>query len=370
MNRIVVIEDDTAILRGLARALRAESYDVLTASDGGEGYRMVRDRRPDLVILDLMLPGMNGYDICREMRGHGMATPILMLTAQSQETSRIRGFEAGADDYVTKPFSVRELLGRVRAILRRSDGRSDLANQRELDEARQIQQRLMPTTIPQFPGLRIAGTCRPARIVGGDYFDVLKLEDGAAAVCIADVCGKGAPAAMVMANLQAAVKTCSAKMRPQELCESVNLVMCENMSGQGFITFFYAVIEADAKHLTYCNAGHNPPILVEGGAKRRMSDWRRLDRGGGVLGVFKEWRYDEEQVPLGSGDRILMYSDGITESCNTAGEQFGESRLSDLVRLSPDDDAAALIEQTIAAATEFNNGNFEDDVTAVAVSVV
>src|SRR6478672_147282 len=148
MNRIVVIEDDPAILRGLATSLRAESYDVRTAANGGDGYRMVRESPPDLVILDLMLPEMDGYDICREMRRHGLATPILMLTAQDGETHRVRGFDAGADDYVTKPFSVRELLGRVRAILRRSEGRSDIANQKELDDARHIQQRLMPSAIP------------------------------------------------------------------------------------------------------------------------------------------------------------------------------------------------------------------------------
>ncbi len=136
----------------------------------------MQEQQPDLVILDLLLPKMNGYEICGQIRRHGLATPILMLTAQHQETSRVHGFEVGADDYVTKPFSVRELLGRVRAILRRSEGRSDLANQRELDEARQVQQRLIPVVIPQLPGFRIAGSWHPARIAAGDYFDVFMLE--------------------------------------------------------------------------------------------------------------------------------------------------------------------------------------------------
>src|SRR4030095_2599973 len=122
----------------------------------------------------------------------------------------------GADDYVTKPFSVRELLGRVRAILRRSEGRSDLANQKELDEARQVQQRLLPVEIPQLSGLRIAGKWCPARIASGDYFDVLKLDKDTMAVCIGDVCGKGMPAAMMMSNLQAAVKSlASRETRPR-----------------------------------------------------------------------------------------------------------------------------------------------------------
>lgn len=368
MNCIVVIEDDPAIRRGLVKSLQAESYDVLTAANGDDGYRMVREKQPDLVILDLMLPGMNGYEVCEQMRRHGLATPVLMLTAQGQETNRVQGFEAGADDYVRKPFSVRELIGRVRAILRRSEGRSDIANQRELDEARQIQQRLMPAEIPQSSGLSIAGTCRPARIAGGDYYDVLKLDNGGVAVCIADVCGKGMPAAMMMANLQAAVKTCATKgLTPRELCENVNRVMCGNIAGRGFITFFYAVIDSDSagrKRCTYCNAGHNPPILfMQDGALDR------LDCGGGVLGVFNDWRYEEREVCLDCGDRLLLYTDGITESRNSAGEEFGENKLVDLVRHLPQAGVAAMVEQTIAAAGQFNNGDFEDDVTVVAVTV-
>jgi sigma-B regulation protein RsbU (phosphoserine phosphatase) len=364
MNRIVVIEDDPAIRRGLADSLRKQSYDVLTASDGEHGYRLVRENPPDLVILDLMLPGMSGYDVCREIRGHGLATPILMLTAQSHETDRIQGFDAGADDYVTKPFSIRELIGRVGAILRRSEGRSDLANQKELDDARRIQQRLMPEEIPQIPGLQIAGTWCPARIVAGDYFDVLKLDDETVAVCIADVCGKGMPAAMLMSNLQAAVKTCASRgMSPRELCERVNRVMCGNIAAQGFITFFYAQITRD--RLVYCNAGHNPPITV-GAVYDRA---RRLSTGGGVLGVFTDWRYEEEEIPLTSGDRLLLYTDGITESHNSDGEEFGENHLADLMQQLKDKSAAALTEAVIRAANDFSNGHFDDDLTVVALSV-
>jgi CheY-like chemotaxis protein len=168
-----------------------EPYDVLTAADGADGFRVVCEANPDLVILDLMLPGLNGYDVCRRMRGRGMQTPVLMLTADDQESSRVQGFEAGADDYVSKPFSVRELLGRVRAILRRSS-HSAAVNQKELVEARSIQNGLMPVDLPRVPGLRIGAVCQPARVLGGDYFDVIKLNANSVAVCIADVCGKGA----------------------------------------------------------------------------------------------------------------------------------------------------------------------------------
>ena len=120
MTRILVVEDEPAILRGLMDNLRYEAYEVLGASDGETGYRLIREKKPDLIILDLMLPRMSGTDLCRRIRSEGMKTPVLMLTAKGEEADRVQGFELAADDYVTKPFSIRELLGRIRAILRRA----------------------------------------------------------------------------------------------------------------------------------------------------------------------------------------------------------------------------------------------------------
>ena len=120
MSRILVVEDDPAILRGLSDNLKAESYEVLTASDGKEGYRLIVERKLDLIILDLMLPKLGGYEVCRKVRGEGVQTPILILSARGEESDRVLGLDLGADDYVTKPFSVRELLARVRALLRRA----------------------------------------------------------------------------------------------------------------------------------------------------------------------------------------------------------------------------------------------------------
>jgi DNA-binding response OmpR family regulator len=119
-SRILVVEDEPAILRGLQDNLRIESFEVLTASDGETGYKLALESKPDLIILDLMLPKLSGYEICRKLRGNGINTPILILTARGEEADRVLGLDLGADDYVTKPFSIRELLARVRALLRRA----------------------------------------------------------------------------------------------------------------------------------------------------------------------------------------------------------------------------------------------------------
>jgi len=119
MKRILIIEDDRAILRGLKDNLEYDKYEVLTATNGEQGYCLIQEKKPDLIILDLMLPKMSGYELCRKVREEGLTTPILMLTARGEEVDRVLGLDLGADDYVTKPFSVPELLARIRAILRR-----------------------------------------------------------------------------------------------------------------------------------------------------------------------------------------------------------------------------------------------------------
>jgi DNA-binding response OmpR family regulator len=133
MSRILVIEDDPAILRGLADNLKFESHETFTATDGETGYKLIREQRHDLIILDLMLPRLSGYELCRKVRGEGIETPILMLTARGEEGDRVLGLDLGADDYVTKPFSVRELMARVRALLRRSHPAKTLPDELRFD---------------------------------------------------------------------------------------------------------------------------------------------------------------------------------------------------------------------------------------------
>ena len=134
MSQIIVIEDDRAILRGLKDNLECESYEVLTATDGEQGYRLIQEHHPDLIVLDLMMPKMDGYELCRKVRSEGMAVPILMLTARSEEMDRVHGLDIGADDYVTKPFSVPELLARIRAILRRAQPSTALPENLRFDD--------------------------------------------------------------------------------------------------------------------------------------------------------------------------------------------------------------------------------------------
>jgi serine phosphatase RsbU (regulator of sigma subunit)/FixJ family two-component response regulator len=237
--------------------------------------------------------------------------------------------------------------------------------QHELEEARDIQRGLMPKTIPQIQGYEISGAWRPAHVVSGDYFDVLKFDEGRAALCIADVSGKGMPAALLMSNVQAAVKAfASATAAPAELCEKVNRVVCSNTAEDKFITFFYCLLDAATGTLTYANAGHNAPILI-----RSDGASLQLERGGTVLGPFPEWEFEQGEVRLQSGDRVLLFTDGITEVRNSDGEEFGEERLNDLLIASRELGAAELEQVVMSTVANFSGGDFQDDATLIVLSV-
>ena len=177
--------------------------------------------------------------------------------------------------------------------------------------------------------------------------------------------GKGMPAALVMSNLQALVKAFAiAERRPQRLCEQINWAVCGNLPEGRFITFFYGLLETESRRFVYANAGHNPPLLV-----RRDGRATRLTEGGTVLGVFPESRYAQGEVRLFTGDRLIFFTDGITEAANDTGELFGEERLLRLLVESRAQSASELRETILDAVADFSGGSFQDDVTLVTQAV-
>jgi len=237
--------------------------------------------------------------------------------------------------------------------------------EQELEEARDIQRGLLPKAIPQAEGCEISGAWRPARIVSGDYFDVLKLDESHVALCIADVSGKGMPAALLMSNVQAAVKAfASADVEPARMCEKVNRVVCSNTAEDRFITFFYCVLDSENKKLIYANAGHNAPIIA-----RKDGSALRLEEGGSVLGPFPDWSFTEGEVALEAGDRVLLFTDGITEVRDSHGEEFTEERLINLLIENRELDAYALQTEVMTSVAEFSGGDFQDDATLIVLAV-
>ena len=235
----------------------------------------------------------------------------------------------------------------------------------EIAEARAIQEGFLPKEIPQLAGFEIAAAWQSARVVGGDYFDVLPFSEQTCGLCIADVAGKGLPAAMLMSNLQAAVRgLASDSVSPDALCARLNALLCRNMASDRFVTFFYAHLHSSSRTLRYTSAGHNPPFLL-----RRDGSHERLREGGGVLGVFGNQEFDSAAVELRGGDRLVLFTDGVTEARNGNEEEFGDDRLLGALREFHSRSAAEIQKRVLQAASEFSRGVWHDDATVVVVSV-
>src|SRR5208283_3935274 len=247
-----------------------------------------------------------------------------------------------------------ELQGMVKAGAARLE-----VQEQELQRAREIQQSLLPKEIPQLPGIAVATAWRPAQAVGGDYFDVLRLDGNRLAICIADVSGKGVSAALLMANVQASLRASVRDLdSPARVCSIVNGMLCESIAANKFVTFFCGVLDGNTRTFLYCNAGHRYPILVSAGAAHT------LDHGGGaVLGVFPSWNYQDSSVNLKSGDRLLLFTDGITEAEDSQGGEFGVERVAAFGKAHAASSAAELNEQLLAQATDFCGAQFQDDAT-------
>jgi len=235
----------------------------------------------------------------------------------------------------------------------------------DLARALEIQRQLLPRSFPTIPGVTISGSWLPSRTVGGDYFDVLPLEDGRVGLAIADVVGKGLPAAMLMSNLQAAVKALSADGRePDDLCRRLNAILAKNVTDRQYISFFYALLDPRDRTLVYTNGGHNPPLLVR--ADGRVE---RLDEGGVVLAAFAAPDFGTGRTALCAGDRVILFTDGIVEARNTASIEFGEGRLADVALSRPGATAREVERAILEAVSVWRDGEATDDATLLVVSM-
>ena len=237
--------------------------------------------------------------------------------------------------------------------------------EKELGRARQIQQDLLPRSIPQLRGMQVAGAWQPASAVSGDYYDVIALDDDRLAICIGDVVGKGITAALLMANLQAAFRAfATADASPASVCGKLNAFICGNVANGKFISFFYCIVDARDRSLTYENAGHCPAQLL-----RRTGDTMALCGEGAVFGVLPDWTYRNSRLQLESGDRLVLFTDGVTEAEDSFGTEFGEERVVQALVDSGGRSAEDIQRKLMETVTIYCDGQFRDDATVVVLAV-
>ncbi len=384
-QRILIADDQQDVLDALRLLLKGHGYSIETVNSPADLLAAVARQVFDILLIDLnyardTTSGREGLDVLSRLREIEDAPPVVAMTGWATVGLAVEAMQYGVSDFVEKPWTNTRLLeilqkqialGRERRESRRRAAEEARAREealihqqeqeREIAEARAIQEKLFPREIPQMPGYEIASAWQSARLVGGDYFDILPLDEKMLGICIADVAGKGMPAALLMSNLQAAVRGLSSlSLAPNLLCSRLNSIVYRNTDSDRFITFFYAQLEGPMRRLTYVNAGHNAPFVV-----RSDGSHERLREGGPVLGVFASRNYEMGSAQLSPGDLVILFTDGITEACGVEGEEFGEARLLRLLQDHRMLSADELQAKILAVVAEYSGGRWQDDATLV-----
>lgn len=370
--RVLIADDQPDLLDALRLLLKSEGIQLETACSPEEAIAALGQRPFDLLLMDLnytgdTTSGTEGMDMLSRVQALDASLPVVVMTGWGSVDLAVETMRRGVRDFVQKPWDNAQLIATLKnEIAAGRDRRRRAADdQRELEEARRIQRKLLPASIPQIDGCEIATQWQPASGVGGDCFDTIAFGSGKVGLCIADVVGKGIPAALLMSNLQAAVRAFATEAaHPSELCQQVNRILCGRIAEGRFISFFYCRIDTALGTITYSNAGHYVPMLVH--ADGSVS---RLHAGGTVLGVFPDATYDQAHEPIVSGDRLVLFTDGVIEARNAADEEFTEERLLGAVVANRMCSAPALEARLSAEVAAFTGGALQDDATLIVVAV-
>ena len=369
--RVLIADDQPDLLDALQLLLKGHGIDFDAVTSPEAAVAALQARPFDLVLMDLnytgdTTSGREGIDLLARVQAIDHLLPVIVMTGWGSVDLAVEAMRRGVRDFVQKPWDNAQLVATLRQEIAAGRARrlAEATEQRDLSEALKIQQRLLPQQIPQIDGWEIAASWQPAGGVGGDCFDAIRFGENRLALSIADVVGKGIPAALLMSNLQAAVRAfASEAVEPRALCSQVNRILCGNIAEGRFISFFYCVLDAASGVLSYTNAGHYFPAVVklDGGVER-------LEAGGPVLGVLAGATYAQAHVALEPGDRVVLFTDGLTEARNADGEEFGEARLLDAARRHRACSAPALQARLAGAVTAFTGGTLQDDATLIVLA--
>ena len=367
--RTLIADDQPDVLVALRLLLKGAGYQTEAVDSPAAVLNAIKQEKFDLLLMDLnyardTTSGKEGLDLIERIQALDNDLPIIVMTAWATVDIAVESMRLGVRDFVQKPWENSRLLRKLRTQIeqgrtRRREHSREHQLKIELNEAREIQRGLMPRRMPQLPGFSLASAWQPAHDVSGDYLAAFKLNESRAALCVADVAGKGLPAALLMSNMQAALKSlASDNMTPSELCMKLNRIMCGNTPLRKFVTCFYGDLDISNRKLTFTNAGHNPPMLM-----RANGECLRLDEGGPVIGAFAESRYHQREIQLHEGDKLLLFTDGVTEARDASGEEFGEHRLQGCLRSYRGTNAAELRTRILNEVAEFCADDFDDDAT-------
>ncbi len=393
--RILVVDDHEPNVRLIEGLLRVAGYTcVQSTTDPSEVCELYRQNRYGVILLDLQMPGLDGFQVMeglKEIEGDGYL-PVLVITAQPAH--KLRALEAGAKDFVSKPFDLAELRARVHNILevrllhldmkrcnrvleetvRELEASREVIRLKTLEEkekreqelalAQETQESLLPRCLPQFENFRIHAFNTPTRYVGGDFYDFLQLSSGEWMGVLADVSGKGMPAALLSSMVLGALSMeFRAGTQPHEVLKRINRLLCEKSLPSQFVTLFLFLQSPDGVG-QFISAGHNPAYLF----RSTTGMIEELAPDAGVLGLFDSASFESRAFHLDQGDILVVYSDGLTDAGAPRGEMFGDKRLLEIIGREGPSGSQAVEQSLLKAIQDFTEGTPQtDDITFVIV---
>jgi sigma-B regulation protein RsbU (phosphoserine phosphatase) len=374
-GNILVVDDTLANLRLLSGMLVEQGYKVRSVINGRMALTATQAAPPDLILLDINMPEMNGYEVCERLKADEDTRdiPIIFISALDATEDKVKAFTVGGLDYITKPFQIEEVLARVEThlALRKLQKRLQNANKRfeqELALAGEIQASFLPKKIPDIPGWQLAVTLKPARETSGDFYDINPLPNGEVGILVADVVGKGVGAALYMALSWTLIRTYAAEhpTQPELVCEAVNRRILGDTQADMFVTAFYGVLNPATGTLIYSNAGQNPPYLFQA---QKEDDPQKLSATGKPLGMFEGETWKKSVILLAQEDVLVLYTDGVVEAQNGGDTIFGDDRLLGCVRANLGRPAQAIRDAIMADVYEFaGDAHQYDDITLLVLT--
>ena len=369
--RVLIVDDVETNVDILVQALGPD-YKLSVAMGGQQAIDAIRQSPPDLVLLDIVMPDIDGYEICRTLRRTDATRelPIMFLSSLEDVQDKARGFEVGGNDYLTKPFEVLEVKARVRSLLRAKSYSDAMkaAAERDLRIAREIQMGLLPANISaqvKGTGLDVHAVLEPARLVGGDLFEVLRLGVDRVLVAVGDVSGKGIPAALFMAVVMTLLRSLARQgYTPEDILRHLNDELLEQNPRSMFVTLQCLVFDLANNSVTCASAGHHAAIRILPFQAPRFA----FTSPGRVLGLMPADDIRSETLQLHPGDTYVLFTDGVTEAFDVNEQLFGEQRLIAQLQRSAGRSACDTTLGVLEAVRRHAAGAQQsDDLTVVAV---
>lgn len=356
---ILCVDDQRMNLRLLEEMLVRRGFQVICAEDGRQALEALADSPVDLVLLDVMLPDIIGFDVCRMIKGDEKTRhiPVVMITSLTSREDRIKGIEAGADDYLLKPFDQAEVMARIGMLLKLKAYNDRF--ERELQQAKRIQMSLLPGGVPDIQKAAVAYKYVPMSKIGGDFLDIVyNAQSEEIGLFVCDVSGHGIPAALMASMVKISLSSWESTMRsPADSLTHVKSMLANKM-GENFITACMCHVDLKSGTLTAANAGH-PPLLLA----RRRGDVERIKPGGKLITDFVTLDCENATARLEEGDKLILYTDCVIEARSHV-HLLGIDRFIDLVRLIKESSPQEMCEIVYNSVLDYSpDGKLDDDFT-------